>query len=115
MKTRLTIPDGRSTAKAIDYTLRRWRALGRYAATGHRPSDNHPAENVIRPIALGKKNWLFTGAERAGRRAAVIQTLLGTANLNGRDLAVWLQGKLPTWSNSRLDEWLPLRSDQKPD
>ena len=118
VKTRLTVPDGRSTAKAIDYTLRRWRALGRYAATGHLPIDNNPAENVIRPIALGKKNWLFTGSERAGRRAAVIQTLLGTAKLNGLDPAAWLQDtleKLPTWPNNRLDELLPLRSDQKPD
>ena len=118
VKTRLTVPDGSGTAKAIDYTLRRWPALSRYAATGHLPIDNNPAENVIRPIALGKKNWLFTGSERAGRRAAVIQTLLGTAKLNGLDPATWLQDtleKLPTWPNSRLDELLPLRSYQKPD
>ena len=47
----------------------------------------------------GKKNWLFIGAERAGRRAAVIQTLLGTAKLNGLDPTAWLQDtleKLPT-------------------
>jgi len=75
-------------------TLRRWPALSRYAATGHLPIDNNPAENVIRPIALGKKNWLFTGSERAGRRAAVIQTLLGTAKLNGLDPATWLQDTL---------------------
>jgi len=118
VKTRLTVPDGSSTAKVIDYTLRRWPALSRYAATGHLPIDNNSAENVIRPIALGKKNWLFTGSERAGRRAAVIQTLLGTAKLNGLDPTAWLQDtleKLPTWPNSRLDELLPLRSDQKPD
>ena len=72
-------------------------------------------ENVIRPIALGKKNWLFTGSERAGRRAAVLQTLLGTAKLNGLDPAAWLRDtleKLPTWPNSRLDELLPLRREQ---
>ena len=60
--TRLTVPDGCGAAKAIDYTLRRWPALRRYAATGHLPIDNNPAENVIRPIALGKKNGLFTGS-----------------------------------------------------
>ncbi len=114
MKTRRTVPDGSSTAKAIDYTLRRWPALCRYATTGHLPIDNNAAENVIRPIALGKKNWLFTGSERAGRRAAVIQTLLGTAKLNGLDPAAWLQDtleKLPTWPNRRLDELLPLRRE----
>jgi transposase len=118
VKTRLTVPDGSGTAKVIDYTLRRWPALGRYAATGHLPIDNNPVENVIRPIALGKKNWLFTGSERAGRRAAVLQTLLGTAKLNGLDPAAWLQDtldKLPTWPNSRLDELLPLRGVQQAD
>jgi len=64
----------------------------------------------IRPIALGKKNWLFAGSERAGQRAAVIQTLLGTAKLNGFDPSAWLKDtleKLPTWPNSRIDELLP--------
>ncbi len=58
-----------------------------------------------------KKNWLFTGSERAGKRAAAIQTLLGTANLNGLNPAEWLRGtleKLPTWPNNRIDELLPL-------
>lgn len=117
INTRLTVPDGSGTAKAIDYTLKRWPALCRYAASGHLPIDNNPVENVIRPIALGKKNWLFTGSERAGQRAAVIQTLLGTAKLNGLDPAAWLKDtleKLPTWPNSRLDELLPLRPHQAP-
>lgn len=68
-------------------------------------------ENAIRPIALGKKNWLFAGSERAGQRAAAIQTLLGTAKFNGLDPAAWLKDtlkKLPTWPNSRIDELLPL-------
>ena len=82
----------------------------RYAATGHLPIHNNPVENTIRPIAIGKKNWLFAGSERAGRRAAAIQTLLGTAKLNGLDPAAWLKNtleKLPSWPNSRIDELLP--------
>jgi hypothetical protein len=54
----------------------------------------------IRPIALGKKNWLFAGSERAGQRAAAIQTVLGTAKLNGLNPEEWLKDtpeKLPTW------------------
>ncbi|PRP70944.1 hypothetical protein BUE93_09425 [Chromobacterium amazonense] len=69
-------------------------------------------ENAIRPVALGKKNWLFAGSERAGRRAAVLQTLLGTARLNGVEPMAWLKDvleKLPTWPNARIDELLPLR------
>ena len=58
-----------------------------------------------------KKNWLFVGSERAGKRAAAIQTLLGTAKLNGLNPTEWLKDtleKLPTWPNSRIDELLPL-------
>ena len=75
-------------------------------------SDNNPVENAIRPIAIGKKNWLFAGSERAGKRAAAIQSLIGTARLNSIDPAQWLRDtleKLPTWPNSRIDEMLPVR------
>jgi transposase len=109
-QTRLLTAPNSATAKAIDYSLKRWTALTRYAETGDLPIDNNPIENSIRPIALGKKNWLFAGSERAGQRAAVIQTLLGTAKLNGLDPAAWLKDtleKLPTWPNSRIDELLP--------
>ena len=109
-QTRLRTAPNSATIKAIDYRLKRWGALTRYAETGDLPIDNNPVENSIRPIALGKKNWLFAGSERAGQRAAVIQTLLGTAKLNGLDPATWLKDtleKLPTWPNSRIDELLP--------
>ena len=102
--------NGGSSAKAMDYTLRRWASFTRYAETGHLPIDNNPVENVIRPIALGKKNWLFAGSERAGQRAAAIQSLLGTAKLNNLNPEAWLRDtleKLPTWPNSRIDELLP--------
>lgn len=111
LQTRAQTANGGGTAKAIDYTLKRWQSLIRYAGSGHLPIDNNPVENAIRPIALGKKNWLFTGSERAGRRAAAIQTLFGTAKLNGINPAQWLADtleKLPAWPNSRIDELLPL-------
>lgn len=114
MKTRIQTANGGGSAKALDYTLKRWPSLVRYAQTGHLPIDNNPVENVIRPIAIGKKNWLFTGSERAGQRAATIQTLLGTAQLNGLNPSDWLTDtliKLPTWPNSRIDELLPLPLD----
>jgi hypothetical protein len=111
MQTRITVADGGATAKAIDYSIKRWPALERYADSGVLPIDNNPVENSIRPIAIGKKNWLFAGSERAGKRAAAIQTLLGTAKLNGLDPHAWLKDtleKLPAWPNSRIDELLPL-------
>ena len=111
IQTRLKTANGGTSAKALDHILKRWPAIIRYAETGHLPIDNNPVENVIRPIALGKKNWLFAGSERAGKRAAAIQSLLGTAKLNGINPAVWLLDtleKLPTWPNRRIDELLPL-------
>ncbi len=114
LKTRVTVANGGGTAKALDYSLRRWAALSRYATAGNLPIDNNPVENVIRPIALGRKNWLFTGSEQAGKRAAAIQTLLGTAKLNGLDPAAWLRDtleKLPTCLNSQIDSLLPLRAE----
>jgi len=111
LETRGKTAEGGATAKALDYTLRRWAALIRYADSGDLPIDNNPVENAIRPIAIGKKNWLFAGSERAGKRAAAIQSLLGTAKLNGLEPQAWLKDtleKLPTWPNSRIDELLPL-------
>ena len=61
------------------HSLKRWQAPTRYAQSGDLPIDNNPVEKAIRPIAIGKKNWLFAGSERAGKRAANIQSLLATA------------------------------------
>jgi transposase len=112
LQTRRTTADGGALARAIDYSLKRWPAIMRYAASGILPIDNNPVENAIRPIALGKKNWLFAGSERAGIRAASIQTLLATAKANGIEPFAWLKEtleKLPTCPNSQIDELLPLR------
>jgi len=117
LATRAKVAPGSGIAKAIDYSLRRWAALARYATRGDLPIDNNPVENALRPIALGRKNWLFAGSERAGKRAAAIQSLLATAKLNGLDPYAWLKQtleKLPTWPNHRIDELLPLRSIPSP-
>ncbi|TDR30251.1 IS66 family transposase [Hydromonas duriensis] len=111
-EVRLKVLKSTHLAKAIDYVLNRWDAFARYVEAGDYPIDNNPVENNIRPIAIGKKNWLFAGSERAGKRAAAIQSLLATAKLNGLDPAKWLSdtlAKLPTWPNSRLVELLPLK------
>jgi transposase len=116
--TRMTVANGGGTAKAIDYSLKRWTALSRYAESGALPIDNNPVENAIRPICLGKKNWLFAGSERAGKRAAAIQSLLATAALNALDPAAWLRDtleKLPTCLNSEIDSLLPLPRHPLPD
>jgi transposase len=111
--SRRSVADGGALAKAFDYSLRRWPALARYTANGFYRIDNNPVENTIRPIAIGKKNWLFAGSEAASQRAAAIQSLLETARLNGIEPMAWLNDtleKLPSWPNSRIDELLPLKN-----
>ena len=109
---RQTAAPGYGLAKACDYVLRRWESFARYAGTSDLPIDNNAVENAIRPIALGKKNWLFAGSERAGRRAAAIQSLLATAKLYGLEPVTWLKTtleKLPSCLNSRIDKLLPIK------
>ena len=59
---RQKITDGSATAKALDYSLRRWGALTRFLDDGQLPIDNNWIENQIRPIAIGRGNWLFAGS-----------------------------------------------------
>jgi transposase len=99
------------TARAIDYTLRRWPALTRYTQDGRYPIDNNAIENAIRPIALGRKNWLFAGSETAGRRAAAIMSLLATAKAHGLEPQAWLTDvltRLPTTLDRDIDTLLPI-------
>lgn len=108
--TRGKVPDSSGTARAIDYALRRFSALMRYLDDGTYPIDNNPVENAIRPVALGRKNWLFAGTESAGRRAAAILSLIESAKLNGHDPFAYLKDvltRLPTLPYRRLDELLP--------
>lgn len=97
-------------AGAIGYTQKRWNALARVLDDGRYPIDNNPAENAIRPIAIGRKNWLFCGSESAGQRAAAIMSLLATAKANGIDPYAWLVdvlARLPTTLDKHLDSLLP--------
>lgn len=110
--TRLKITDGSATAKALDYTLKRWAALTRYLDDGQLPIDNNWIENQIRPIALGRSNWLFAGSLRAGQRAAAVMSLIQSARMNGHDPYAYLKDvltRLPTHKASRIDELLPHR------
>lgn len=107
---RPTVLGASGTCSAIDYTLKRWAALTRYLDDGRYPIDNNPVENAIRPIALGRKNWLFAGSETAGQRAAAIMSLLATAKANGHDPHAWLSDvlkRLPTTLDRDIETLLP--------
>ena len=106
------VPEGSATARAINYTLGRWGPLTRYLDDGHLPIDNNWAENQIRPIAIGRNNWLFAGSLRAGQRAAAIMSLIHSARLNGHDVCTYLKDvleRLPSQPASRVGELFPHR------
>ncbi|WP_033986164.1 IS66 family transposase [Pseudomonas aeruginosa] len=109
---RQKIPDGSATARAIDYSLNRWAALTRFIDDGELPIDNNWVENQIRPIALGRSNWLFAGSLRAGKRAAAVMSLIHSARINGLDPYAYIRDvleRLPLQPASRIDELLPHR------
>ncbi len=104
------VPPGSATARAIDYSLKRWSALTRFIDDGNVPISNNWVENQIRPIALGRSNWLFAGSLRAGQRAAAVMSLLHSARINGHDPYAYLKDileRLPTHPASQVDELLP--------
>ena len=97
-------------AKAIRYATSRWEALTRFVADGRLELSNNAAERAIRPLTLGRRNYLFAGSDQGGRRAATFYTLITTARLNGVDPQAWLTdviGRIADHPMSRLDELLP--------
>jgi transposase len=97
-------------AGAIHYALSRWRAFTRYRDDGQLEIDNNIAERSLRAVALGRKNYLFAGADSGGERAAIIYSLLGTAKLNGLNPQAYLTHVLTHIADhpiNRIDELLP--------
>ncbi len=68
---------------AIAYTLNHWQQLTRFLEDGRLPMDNNLVENAIRPVALGRKNWLFAGSPEAAQRMAIFYSLVATCKING--------------------------------
>ena len=110
MAQRDLVPEGSAISKALNYSLKRWAALSRYLDDGAVPIDNNWAENQIRPWAHGRKNWLFAGSLRSGKRAAAIMSLIQSARLNGHDPYAYLKDvltRLRTQRASDIDQLLP--------
>jgi transposase len=104
------VPGRSDLAGAIRYALARWGALTRYVGDGRLEPDNNPVERAIRPLALGRKNWLFAGSDAGGRRAAAIASLVATARLNGLDPEAYLRdvlGRIADHPVSRVADLLP--------
>jgi transposase len=108
------------TAKAIDYSLKRWPALTRFLDDGRLCMSNNAAERELRGVAVGRRNWTFAGSDAGGERAAAIYTLIETAKLNDVDPRAWLAfvlARLPDHPARRIDQLLPWnwRAAQQPD
>jgi transposase len=99
-----------SIGKALTYSIERWEALSLYAANGMLRIDNNPVENSIRPVAIGRKNYLFAGSHEAAQESAMIYSLLGTCKLHNINPWEWLKDVLTRIADhpiNRIKELLP--------
>jgi transposase len=97
-------------AAAIHYALVRWTELTRYRDDGRIEIDNNSAERSIRPIVLGRRNYLFAGSDAGGERAANIYSLINSAMLNAMDPYLYLRHVLERIAEhpiNRVAELLP--------
>lgn len=98
--------------KAIAYSLERWERLSAYAGDGQLNIDNNPVENSIRPVALGRKNYLFAGSHEAAKRSGMLYSLLGTCKMHGIDPYTWLKdilGQIADHPVNKIQDLLPHR------
>jgi transposase len=105
-----TLPQKHKLAEAMRYTLSRWDALAVYIDDGRVEIDNNIAERAMRPIGIGRKNWLFAGSDSGGERIANLLTIIETAKMNGHNPETYLTAvltRIKDIPNDRLHELLP--------
>jgi hypothetical protein len=108
--TLLTLSAKSDTTKAIQYSLNRWPALVYYCSDGQAEIDNLIAERALRGVAIGRRNYLFAGADSGGERAAAMYSLIGSARMNGIDPEAYLHHVIERIADhpaNRIDELLP--------
>lgn len=105
-----TLPQKQKLAEAMRYALSRWAALSVYIDDGRVEIDNNIAERAMRPLGIGRKNWLFAGSDKGGERIANILTIIETAKLHGHNPEAYLTDvltRIQSHSKDRLQELLP--------
>jgi len=96
--------------QAIGYCLPRWQKLSIYTTDASLKIDNNPVENAIRPVAIGRKNYLFAGSHEAAQRAAMVYTLFATCRLHNIDPYKWLKDvleRMHLYTTNNIAELLP--------
>lgn len=96
--------------KALAYSMKRWNELTVFISDGRLEIDNNKIENEIRPIALGRKNFLFAGSHQAAQRIAMIYSLLATCKVNGVEPMNWLTHvleELPNRHVNNIEDLMP--------
>lgn len=110
-RLRSQFSDAGKMAKAMKYVRNQWKELRQFLREGLVPIDNNAVERAIRPIAIGRKNWLFAGSMRGGRAAATIYTLVESCKRANVDVLAYLADvlvRVATHPASRIDELLPM-------
>ena len=99
-----------SIGKAIAYSLRLWSQMSAYTEDGSYQIDNNLIENAIRPLALGRKNYLFAGSHKAAQKAAMMYSFFATCKINQVEPYAWLNDilqRIPEHKANKLDQLLP--------
>ena len=101
--------------KALEYSLKRWKELSLFTSDGQLEIDNNRIENEIRPVALGRKNYLFAGSHGSAQRIAMINSLLASCKANEIDPMKWLihvLEELPNRTVNNIDDLLPQKGKE---
>jgi transposase len=96
--------------EAVQYARNNWKALTRYLDDGDLAIDNNAAENALRAIAIGRKNWMTIGSDRGGRAAATLYSIIHSAKRHAIDPFLYLRDlflRIPTHPNKDLQRLLP--------
>ena len=116
LKTRLEAIRAQLSARsalaiAITYALKRWPALTRYCDDARLEIDNLIAERALRGVAIGRRNWLFTGSQSGGERAAAIYSIIETCKLNNVEPFAYITDVMQKiaegWPNARITDLMP--------
>ncbi len=97
--------------KAIKYTLSNWSMLIRYLEDGRLEIDNNRIENAIRPVALGRKNWLFAGSHEGAKRLAIVYSIFGTCKMNSINPFEYIEDvldKIVDYPHNKIKELTPI-------